>query len=320
MQMTISGPDVRDSYSVITLPPLGALRAMEAAARHSSFSKAAEELCVTHSAVSHQIKLLESWFGKELFIRTGNGVISTPACSEFSKLVGDCFGLISEASNRLRRLGSAKSVRVAAIPSFATRWVIPRIPTFQREFHDIELEVCYAPQHFKGDLAGFDVVITYFDGKYVGNLHSKVLFSGALAPVCSPGYLQANGFVADIATLNQATFLHDEERSTWIAWLAAQGMAPGNAQVGTVFADFNLLSTAAIAGHGVALCPTDLIREDLDAGNLTQLFADEIFLERNYMLFRQDAPTTAAQEFCNWLVDETSFAKAGDRKQRVARS
>lgn len=320
MQMTIFGPDVRDSYNVITLPPLGALRALEAAARHSSFSKAAEELCVTHSAVSHQIKLLESWFGKELFIRTGNGVLSTPACSEFSQLVGDCLGLISEASSRLRRLGSSKAVRVAAIPSFATRWLIPRIPAFQRQFHDIELEVCYAPQDFKGDLSGFDVVVTYFDGEYVGNLYNKVLFSGALAPVCNTSYFQSNQFVRNIEELNQATFLHDEERSIWIAWLAAQGMPPGNAQVGTVFADFNLLSTAAIAGHGVALCPTDLIREDLAAGNLTQLFDDKIFSERNYMLFRQASPTAAAQEFCDWLVDETSFAETGDRRKPAARS
>lgn len=288
-----------------SLPPLKALRAFEAAARHASFSKAAEELCVTHSAVSHQVKHLETWMELELFTRAGNGVAPTAAGAELAQLVGDCFGRIADASDRLRRLGGARTVRVATIPSFATRWVIPRLPAFQQAFPQIDLVVSYAPPVFTGNLAGFDLLITYFDGPYSGELESAELFSGAVRPVCSPSYLRAHGRIANLADLADVTFLHDEDRSTWIGWLTERGIDSTHAQSGTVFADFNLLSTAAIAGHGVALCPTDLIRDDLAAGHLVQLFDGAYFYDRRYVLFRRPAATTAVRQFCDWLLAET---------------
>lgn len=288
-----------------SLPPLKALKAFEAAARHRSFSKAANELCVTHSAVSHQIKKLEGWMGLQLFVRTAHGVAPTPDGHEFALLVRDCFGRMVDASDRLRRLGGARTVRVATIPSVATRWVIPRLPAFQEAFPQIDLVVSYAPTIFSDSLSGFDVLITYFDGTYQGNLESTVLFSGAVRPVCSPSYLKAHRPITELSDLANVTFLHDEDRSTWIAWLLSRGIDTAKAQSGTLFADFNLLSTAAIAGHGVALCSTDLIRHDLAAGHLVQLFDGAIFTDRNYVLFKRRSSTIAVHQFCTWLVVET---------------
>ena len=205
---------------------------------------------------------------------------------------------------RLRRLGSAKSVRVAAIPSFATRWVIPRLPAFQKTFPDIDLVVSYAKE-FTGNLSGFDLLITYFDGPYTGDLESTILFSGALRPVCSPSYLQSRGPISQPSDLASATLLHDEHRSTWIEWLTCRGIEATSASSGTLFADFNLLSTAAIAGHGVALCPCDLIRNDLAAGHLVQLFDGPIFTDRNYVLFKRPVSAIAVRQFSDWLVAET---------------
>ena len=289
----------------MALPPLGTLRTIEAAARLGSFSRAADELCVTHSAVSHQIRHIEKWLGQRLFTRTSQGVTPTQACVEFSQLIGDCLGRLSDASLRLQRLSSTNTVRVAAIPSVASRWVIPRIPAFQRAFPDIDLMVSYAPQQFAGILSGFDVLITHFDGVYAGSLESTILFPGAVRPVCSPSYLNSNGPISTFEDLAGATFLHDEDRSSWVDWLSARDVEPTQAQTGTVFADFNLLSTAAIAGHGVALCPTDLMRHDLLAGHLVQLFDEAVFPNRNYVLFRRPSSSGATLSFCEWLVEET---------------
>lgn len=284
------------------IPPLGALRAFEAAARHSSFSKAADELCVTHSAISHQIKQLEAWIGLELFVRTGRGVSPTPESLEFSRLVSECFSRISDASARLCRFGSNRTVNVAAIPSFATRWIIPRLPGFQQENPDVDILVSYSPPHFTGDLSGFDVLITYYDGPYTGELEVKRLMSGALRPVCSPSYLRSHGPIRAPSDIASATFIHDDVRTTWRDWLTLRGVDSSCAESGTVFADFNLLSIAAIAGHGVALCPTELIRGDLQAGHLVQLLDDSILDDRNYVLFVRPSAAPAVQTFCDWLV------------------
>lgn len=289
-----------------SLPPLNALRAFEAATRHRSFSKAADELCVTHSAISHQIKQLEEWFGSALFLRTSQGVVPTSASAEFHQAVRECLSRLSDASEQFKRVGNSKCLTVAVIPSVATRWVIPRLPKFQIENPDIDLVVMYTPPKFEGEISGCDLLITYFDGEYSGHLDAKILFSGALKPVCSPNYLRIHGPFKTFEDLTRAAFLHDEVRITWANWLAERGINPSVAQSGTVFADFNLLSTAVIAGHGVALCPTDLIVEDLNAGHLVQLFDAAILHDRNYMLFHRPSRPPTVDLFCEWLISETT--------------
>lgn len=283
------------------LPPLNWLRAFEAAARLSSFSKAADELCVTHSAVSQQIKKLEDWCAVPLFHRDGSGVrVTTRAGALFRELNSD-LERIADILDTLRMRESPNLLRVAVIPSVASRILIPKIADFKEAHPQISLNISYAFARDGIDLSELDILITYLDGPYEGPYSATKLLPGEVRPVCAPRYLAGAPRTGDGIDFNAVTLLHDEDRATWSRWLQKCGVASESINSSTVYADFNLLSIAAIAGHGVALCPTSLICAELKRGDLVLLSDVPENCDRNYFLFRHQRKNDAVDRFCSWV-------------------
>ena len=150
------------------LPPLTALRAFEAAARWSSLSRAGDELHVTHAAISHQIKHLETWLGRRLMQRSGRGVALTPAGIEFYRVVTGALAAIASAAANMRRTQDARSITVGCIPSIAARWLVPALPAFMAHHPEINLRIVYARAEEQFDAEALDVLITLGEDRSPG--------------------------------------------------------------------------------------------------------------------------------------------------------
>lgn len=281
------------------LPPLNTLAAFEATARLSNLSRAGEELHVTHAAISSQIKRLEAWFGRKLFQRSGRGITLTPAGEEFRKTVDVALVAISAASLSLRRDMDARSFRVACLPSVATRWLIPALTDFKLKHPAISVEVVYAKAGESFDLERCDVLITNLKATSK-ELSVTRLFTRTSKPVASPSYLAKNRHLLN-GSLRNAVLLHDEISAAWDEWFAAAGCAPENVKHGPVFADFNFLATAVIAGHGVALCPIEVFRREIAAGDLVVLSDVTVFPSEGYYLLSEKVRTRAVTAFTRWF-------------------
>lgn len=282
------------------LPPLNWLRAFEAAGRLSSFSKAADELCVTHSAVSQQIKKLEDWCGVELFHRDVSGVRVTKRAEVLFRELNRDLERVADIFDTLRISVVPNQLRVAVIPSVASRLLIPKIADFKNANPQISLNISYALAGDRIDLSELDILITYLDGPYEGPYSATKLLAGEVRPVCAPSYLARAPRTGDGIDFSAATLLHDEDRTAWSRWLQKCGVASESINSSTVYADFNLLSIAAIAGHGVALCPTSLICAELERGDLVLLSDVPENCDRNYLLFQHRRKNDAADRFCSW--------------------
>lgn len=281
------------------LPPLNTLQAFEAAARLLSLSKAGEELHVTHAAISGQIKRLELWIGRRLFDRAGRGIVLTPAGEDFLKTVSPALLAISATSQALRIRHERKTLSVACLPSIATRWLIPALPKFSEQHPDITLQVSYARAHEEFDPEHHDVLITH-QNTASGELSSTLLFSRINKPVASPRYLEQS---ACDEQLNHATLLHDEVISAWEDWFEKAGYRPQGLIHGPVYQDFNLLATAVIAGHGVALCPIEVFRRELSHGDLVILSNVSTLADQGYYLICDKNSNRATKAFSRWFVE-----------------
>jgi DNA-binding transcriptional LysR family regulator len=284
------------------LPPLNALRVFEVAARLGSFSGAGEELHVTHAAVSRQVRQLETWFGRPLFLREARGVSLTKAGRDLAASVSDGLGRIAAASAALRRDDRQRTIAVGCIPSIASRWLVPVLADFSAVHPEISVQVLHAKAEERLRDADYDVLITMGDDSS-GDVERRRLFSRASKPVCSPHYLARVGRLATPrAILDKADLLHDESRTFWSDWFAGAGIKPKGELRGPVFQDFNLLGTAVIAGHGVALCPVDVVRNEIARGDLVVLSERSILDDRSYAIFTRKPLRRPARQFRDWFV------------------
>lgn len=297
-------------------PPLTALRAFEVASRHGSFSAAAEELCVTQSAVSHQIRHLEEWMGAPLFVRgKGNRLSLLPHGAALAQTLTHSFAEIDAACRRARQTKDPPSLTVAAIPSLAVCWLIPRLTDFRRQHPEVHLRVIYA-LHGQGiDFADVDLALTFSKAGPPRPEGARVtpFLPGASSPVCSPALAAAMQRGEDY-DLSDALLLHDSGVGGWQRWFARADRPLPGAVHGPVFEDFNLLRAAALSGQGVALCPLAVIADDLRDGRLVPLSAVTVHDDSGYYLL--DRPplgsTThaAAKAFRDWLFATREEAQA----------
>ncbi|WP_259780872.1 LysR substrate-binding domain-containing protein [Aestuariispira ectoiniformans] len=287
------------------LPPLNALKGFEAAARTGSFSQAGDELCVTHAAISHQIKQLEEWFGRPLFLRTGRGVELTPLGQALGEAVSAALGDLSQACRKLRAETERASVSVGCIPSIASRWLVPNLQAFSTAFPDIDIQVSYAHSGDPRLLNRYDVVITH-GAQATRDAIRHRLFSRLSKPVCSPGYLDRHGPFPTAESILAADLLHDEGTAAWEEWGEKAGAASTGFRKGPVFQDFNLLVTAAIAGHGIALCPVEVFQAELERGDLVILSETAIQENDNYFAVTTPTLSPAAKQFLEWFTALTT--------------
>ena len=248
------------------LPPLNALRAFEAAARHLSMKEAATELSVTPGAVSQLIRGLELRLGAQLFRRGNRSLVLTEAGQSYFAPIRHAFRQIGEATRRLRALPNAGVLTVSAPPAFAASWLVPRLGRFRERHADIELNIATTRglANFAAD--GVDVAIRHGLGRYPG-LRCDRIASVAMIPVCSPRFLASLGERPRTPTdLIGLPLLHDEERQDWALWFQAHDVADlGPAASGGIsFDDQMLLIRAAASDQGIALVTETLARSELE--------------------------------------------------------
>jgi LysR family glycine cleavage system transcriptional activator len=290
------------------LPPLTALRSFEAAARHLSFTRAAEELLVTQTAISHQVKLLERHLGVTLFHRHPRRLALTADGAAWASELSTVFSRLADANRRLRLRARTDRpvVSVSVIPSFAARWLVPRLGRFLARHPELDVRLS-ATEHLV-DLAaeGVDVGIRYGSGKYPGLVVDK-LGDDALVVVCAPS-LRARKKLSVPEDLRRHVLLHDDARDAWADWLARQAVASVDPERGTVLTDSSMLVEAAVRGQGVALARWSLAMDDLAAGRLERPFprAPPMPTGKAYFVAAPRAararPPVAA--FIEWLLGE----------------
>ncbi len=283
------------------LPPLTALRAFEAAARWSSLSRAGDELHVTHAAISHQIKHLETWLGRRLMQRSGRGVALTPAGIEFYRVVTGALAAIASAAANMRRTQDARSITVGCIPSIAARWLVPALPAFMAHHPEINLRIVYARAEEQFDAEALDVLITLGEDRSPG-IESRLLFSRVNKPVASPFYLEKHPGLRKSGDITKADLLHDEKVDYWLDWFRKAQVAPPRRPRGPIFQDFNMLATAVIAGHGVALCPIEVFRHEIQRGDLEVISDISTLDDQGYFIISRGGQSRAVADFINWFT------------------
>ncbi|QJR79687.1 transcriptional regulator GcvA [Alteromonas pelagimontana] len=257
------------------LPPLNALKAFEAAARHLSFTRAADELFVTQAAVSHQIKALEDFLSMKLFIRRNRTLLLTEEGQAYFLELKDIFKSLQDATERLLARGSKGAITVAMPPSFASQWLVPRISKFSNAHPDIDVRI-KAVDYDEGFLQDdVDVAIYYGKGRWSG-VQADKLHTEFLTPLCSPLLFNGPKPLLSLNDLKHHVLLHDSSRSAWKDWLKQVGVHGVNVNQGPVFSHSMLVLQAAALGQGIALGNTILARPELDAGRLIIPFPDKV--------------------------------------------
>lgn len=247
------------------LPSLNALRAFDAVARLGSFSEAAQELNVTHGAVSRHVKALEEFLELELLDRSQHRIRLTPKGRILSLSTQRAFGQLQDVTEQLTRRRQHKRLTLSTIPSFAARWLVPRLVDFYRQCPEIDLRIEVSVE--LNDLArdGIDLAVRYGHGNWPG-LNSEVLFRPRYIPVCSPELARHVNKAEDLLQLR---LLHHDGTEQWRHWFKSAGLAnipewPEGIRV----SEFNVLLQAALEGCGVCLAPELIVADDLRARRL----------------------------------------------------
>lgn len=284
------------------LPSLQALVCFEAAAREESFSRAATALCLTHSAVSRAIRLLESDFGTLLFERRGRSVFLTANGRKLAQAVGGGFDLIEKVCRELRNKDTEKRFTLACQPTLLMRWLIPQLPDFHARHPDIALQLVATSESAWED--SYDMAIRRNDIAWPADIDVSYLFPEKIGPVCRPERLP--DFIAqndgDTACSAQAVWLHTQTRAdAWEVWTRRSGMS-NNAASHRHFEHFYYSLQAAAAGLGLAIGPEQLVASDVQNGLLAAPFG---FIEDGtgyYLLAAKHlANNEAKSHICNWL-------------------
>ena len=287
------------------LPPLTAVRAFEAAARHQSFTKAAEELGMTQAAVSYQVKLLEDRLGKSLFQRLPKKVALSEAGQRLAPAVAEAFLSLHTAFAAMRERDDGV-LAVTAVHTFATNWLVPRLGAFQRAQPEISVRIELSGRRVDFTREDFDLGIRGGHGKWPG-LRADRLMPVAFTPLCSPDFAERHGPWATPADLLRAPRL-DAHDDWWRIWCAAAGVSPPPVAPSNVSLDVqSLLGTAAIAGQGVAMLMPAFFSADLAARRLVQPFPLMATDETAYWLVYPEARRNVRKirAFRDWILGET---------------
>lgn len=287
------------------LPPLNALKVFEAAARHLSFTRAAEELFVTQAAVSHQIKSLEEFLSMKLFVRKNRSLLLTEAGQSYYLELKDIFKSLLDATDRLQAMGAKGAITVAVPPSFAIQWLVPRINQFTQANPDIDVRI-QAMDFDEGFLSDdIDVAIYYGRGRWSGVTADK-LHTEYLTPMCSPMLLHSSAPLNRLDDLKHHQLLHDETREAWKRWIRKFNVSGVNVNQGPLFSHTMLVLQAAALGQGVALGHSVLARPDIASGRLVCPFDEKLISRSAYYLVCHPSQAELGKivAFRQWVLDQ----------------
>lgn len=298
------------------LPPLNALRAFEAAARHMNFSRAADELAVTPGAVSQQIQNLEEFIGAALFRRTPRGLLLTDAAQTALPALREAFDRLAEAASLLTAPVDGRRVTVSAAPSFAAKWLMPRLGRFEAQHPEVDVWLTAGMELVDFGSGEIDIAIRYGAGRYPG-LEVVQLMRETVIPVLSPTLLAERPLAAP-EDLSAHTLLHDgspdadDSCPDWAMWLAARGVKGVDGARGPRFSQSSLVIEGAVTGRGVALAKRALAQADLDAGRLVSPFDISTQVDFAYYVVHPKAKGRLPQvrAFAQWLKAEAELHQA----------
>ncbi len=292
-------------------PPLSALRVFRSAAHHLSFTLAAQELYVTQAAVSHQIKALESCVEQTLFVRGNRSLTLSDAGQRFLPYIDQMFTLLDQGLEQLSAEHDSAALTVSLLPSFASRWLVPRLGLFLKKHPDIDFRL--APSRgltnfYKEDI---DLSIRYGSGNYPG-LVSIHLMEEAIFPVCCPSMIRGEHPLHQPSDLQHHVLLHDDGHGDWRKWLLAASAQNVDPSKGPVYTDSAMAVQSALEGDGIALARSQLVRDDLAKGRLVQPFNISQPSEFSYyIVYPEDhTPSPAMQAFIEWLQQQARESDA----------
>ena len=287
--------------------PLAALRTFESAARHLSFKQAAEELCVSATTVSNQIRRLEQELGCKLFIRRTRAVVLTDAGRSLSRVLSrslEDIRLEVETHMRARR----KSVSLAVGPIFGSRWMIPRLDRFGEDLPGIDIELRNSPRITDASMMTADIAIDWGMGQWVG-LENTPLFEIVYSPVLSPALAERLGMPASPEEVARFPVIHQQDRHEWQEWLKVAGCAGMPLTDKATIVDTNVVIQAAIAGQGMALGIFPFCQSEVDSGRLIKPFDIDLTPTRSFHLLTRPGARQRREidEVCKWMIKEAAL-------------
>jgi DNA-binding transcriptional LysR family regulator len=298
------------------IPSLQALACFEAAARHQSHTRAAQELALTQGAVSRQLTALEEFVGVALFKRTRHGVTLTECGRDYAAQVAlRLQALEQDTLEVMSTQGRGSALHLAAVPTFATRWLIPRLPELKRAQPDLTVHIETRTRAFMFADTPFDCAL--FAGtpeqvsQWAGTRAVK-LFDEVVLPVCHPGLLEGRGNLSPGALAELPLLQQSTRPDAWRQWFEAQGVAAPHALSGARFEQFSMTAAAAVHGMGLALVPRLLIADELGRGELVVACERPLASQRAYYLVQPEGRDTApaTQVFLAWLLRAVQGADA----------
>ena len=287
--------------------PLAALRTFESAARHLSFKQAAEELCVSATTVSNQIRRLEQELGCKLFIRRTRAVVLTDAGRSLSRVLSrslEDIRLEVETHMRARR----KSVSLAVGPIFGSRWMIPRLDRFGEDLPGINIELRNSPRITDASMMTADIAIDWGMGQWVG-LENTPLFEIVYSPVLSPALAERLGMLTCPEEVARFPVIHQQDRHEWQEWLKVAGCAGMPLTDKATIVDTNVVIQAAIAGQGMALGIFPFCQSEVDSGRLIKPFDIDLTPTRSFHLLTRPGARQRREidEVCKWMIKEAAL-------------
>lgn len=287
--------------------PLAALRTFESAARHLSFKQAAEELCVSATTVSNQIRRLEQELGCKLFIRRTRAVVLTDAGRSLSRVLSrslEDIRLEVETHMRARR----KSVSLAVGPIFGSRWMIPRLDRFGEDLPGIDIELRNSPRITDASMMTADIAIDWGMGQWVG-LENTPLFEIVYSPVLSPALAERLGMPARPEEVARFPVIHQQDRHELQEWLKVAGCAGMPLTDKATIVDTNVVIQAAIAGQGMALGIFPFCQSEVDSGRLIKPFDIDLTPTRSFHLLTRPGARQRREidEVCKWMIKEAAL-------------
>jgi LysR family transcriptional regulator, glycine cleavage system transcriptional activator len=288
------------------LPPLNSLPSFEAAARHLSFSKAAEELHVTHGAVSRAIRHLETQLGVQLFTRKVRSVALTTLGASYAAEVRQSLDHLAAAT--LAMSGQQSSVlTVSTLDAFASKWLVPRLFKFRRAHGGIDIRLSTSEKLADFVSDGIEIAIRYGRGQYPG-VRSELLMQEDLSPVCSPALLDGPHPLRNPTDLKYHTLIHDDFPIDWAMWLRMAGIDGIDPHKGPSFYASEHVVQAAVQGEGVALGRSSLVDDDIAAGRLVRPFEFRLSAGLAYYLVYPPGALKRqkVKNFRDWIMEEVA--------------
>lgn len=294
------------------LPSLTHLRCFDSAARHQSFTAAGEEIGLTQSAVSKKVKELEADLGFALFQRVGRGVVLTAAGAGLAADLAQDLGALRASVQKAVAAGAGRSaLRIAVLPTFANRWLIPRLPDFFARHPEIELSLSTRLEPFDFARDPFDLAIHYGGDNWPG-ARMVELFGEQMVPIAAPE-LFASHRLDSRESLPEVPLVHLDSRSdAWGDWFLEAGVQGKPRQDGRYFDQYSMVIGAAVAGLGAAIVPFDMVTNELASGALRRLPGPGLRSNKRYYLVRpHGAAPDAVQNFETWITRQLRQKNGG---------